>query len=129
MGSSTVVRVEGAANLRRTLRKAGKDLNELKAAHKEAAGIVAGRGKLIVPTLTGALGATIRGSGTNTAAIVRAGKATVPYANPIHWGWPNHNIAAHPFLTEAAQATEPTWFGVYTEAFDKALDQIKGTQP
>jgi phage gpG-like protein len=126
VASSTVVRVEGAKNLRRTLRKAGKDLSELKAAHKEAANIAAAAGRGKAPNVSGALAATVRGSGTNTAAIVRAGRASVPYAQVIHWGWPGHNIAANPFLTEAAQETEPTWFAVYTEAFDNALNQIKG---
>lgn len=123
----TVVRVEGAAQLRRTLRKAGQDLNDLHDAHKRAANVAAAGGKAKAPVGdTGRLAGSVRGAGTKTAAIIRAGFAAVPYAPVIQWGWPAHNIASNPFLTEGAQDTEPQWFGIYREAFDKALNQVKG---
>lgn len=125
------LQVEGGRNLRRTLRQAGSDLQELKSANAAAAGIVAGRASSWAPVLTGRLAATVRSSGTKTAGIVRAGNnrksaSGVPYAAPIHWGWRARNIAPNPFLSYSAQATEPTWLGLYERLVNKALDQVKG---
>jgi hypothetical protein len=39
------------------------------------------------------------GRAGQTAAVVRAGRASVPYAGPIHWGWPSRHITAQPFST------------------------------
>ena len=118
--------VEGGAQLRKTLRAAGDDLSDLKAAHGEAAQIVTGRARGTAPRRTGVLSASVRGSGTKTQAVVRAGGARVRYAGPIHWGWPARGIAAQPWIQEAAQDTEPVWIGRYEDAVDEALDKVKG---
>jgi hypothetical protein len=59
-------------------------------------------------------------------ARVVAGRASVPYAPPIHWGWPARNIAAQPFVSQAAQATESQWLPVYLHDVQQALDRVKG---
>lgn len=124
--AGALVEVRGARQLRTTLRKAGLDLSDLKAAHAQAGEIAAAGGKAQAPIRTGALASTIRSSGTNTGATIRAGFARTPYANPIHWGWPGHNIKPNPFLSEGAQDTEPDWVAVYEAAVDEALNQVKG---
>ena len=126
MSRGPLVKVEGAARLRRTLRQAGIDLADLKASHAEAGQIAAAGGKARAPRITGTLASTIRSTGTNTGATIRAGFARVPYAGAIHWGWPGHNIEPNPFLTEGAQDTEPEWVAVYQAAIDEALNQIGG---
>lgn len=120
------VRVEGARRLRSTLRKAGQDLGDLKTAHTAAAGIVTPAARGRAPRRTGRLAGDVRGSGTTTAATIRVGRASVPYAQPVHWGWPRRGIAANPFVTEAAQATEPTWVQAYESAVSRILDRVKG---
>ena len=122
--------VEGARQLRATLRKSGDDLGDLKAANQQAASIVAPAATSRAPKRSGSLEKTIRPGATKTAAIVRAGnnrKAGVPYANPIHWGWFKRGIKPHPFLSLAAQATEQQWQTAYEAALAKVLEQIKGT--
>jgi len=57
---------------------------------------------------------------------VQAGRASVPYAGPIHWGWPARNIEPQPFLTDAAVATEPRWTAQYLEDVEAALAKVKG---
>lgn len=126
MAQRALLEVEGAARLRRTLRQAGVDLEQLRAAHARAAQIAADAAANAAPVRSGTLAGTVRASGTKTAGIIRAGFARIPYAGPIHWGWPRQGIRANPFMAEAAQATEPQWFGVYEQAVDKALSQIKG---
>lgn len=127
MGAPNVgIKVVGARQLRSTLKKAGDDLGDLKDAHKRAADVVANAAKQRAPKLTGRLAGSIRGAGTTTAAFVRAGFKSIPYAGPIHWGWPARNIKAQPFMSDAATQTEGTWLPIYENAVDEALDQVKG---
>lgn len=120
------VKVEGGARLRRTLKQAGADLSALTDAHAAAAKLVADRARTAAPRRSGKLAQTIRPSGTKTRAVVRAGYKSVPYAGPIHWGWPRRNITAQPFLAETAARTEPTWLGIYMQAVNKTIDQVDG---
>jgi len=118
------VRVDGARRLRSTLRRAGVDVADLRAVHAAVVAVVVPAVR--PPIRSGRLAGTVRGSGTTTSAIVRAGYASVPYAGPIHWGWPSRGIAAQPFLTDAAQATEPAWIGVYWSHVERTIESVSG---
>lgn len=121
------VRVEGASRLRRTLRDAGDDLTDLKDAHRAAALIAARAAVRFVPWRTGRLAGSIGWRGTASAGTIRAGtRSRVPYAGPIHWGWPKRGIEPQPFLTDGAQASEPTWLPVFEKTIDKAISKVKG---
>lgn len=124
--SRVVVRLEGAAELRRTLRAAGDDLGDLKAAHQAAAEVVAPAAASAAPFRSGRLAASVRGSGTKTAAQVRAGSARVPYAGVQEYGWPARGIVAQPYLVPSAEATEPIWYDAYVAEVDTILGRIKG---
>lgn len=123
--------IEGGRNLRRTLKQAGVDLKDLKAIHREVGGVVAGQAAGWAPRVSGRLAASVRAGATQRAAVIRAGNnrksATgVPYAHPIHWGWPRRGIRANPFLSYSAQATESTWVGIYFDYVEDTLDDVKG---
>lgn len=120
------VEVKGAKELRKQLKAAGDDLADLKATHKKIAQIVEFDALQLAPVVTGGLVGSIRASGTQTAAIVRAGRKSVPYAGPIHWGWPARNITAQPFLVDAQEAKYEDWMSEYTQLVAKALDKIAG---
>lgn len=126
MAAKVGIQVDGARQLRASLKKAGHDVTELHEAHQAAARIVSAAGQAKAPKASGRLAGSTRGSGTKTAAIVRAGGARVPYAGPIHFGWPARNIAPNPFLTEAAQDTEPAWVALYETAVERVLRTIQG---
>lgn len=126
MARGPVVGVVGERELRKTMKKAGENLDELKAAHGEAAQIGATRAKITVPIRTGALASSIRSAGTNATGYIRAGSARVPYANPIHWGWEARNIDPNPFASEAAEETKPRWEPIYLNAIRRILARIKG---
>lgn len=108
------------------MRRAGMDMADLKSAHKEVADVVTAAGRPNTPRRSGRLAASMRPGATQTAAIVRAGGARVPYANAIHWGYRRRNIAAQPWLSDAARAKEPTWYDIYRTEIEKILDQIQG---
>lgn len=129
MADYSGVKIDGARRLRSTLRKAGADMRDMREVNRVVAGIVVGAATARVPRRTGALAATVRAGATQAAAIGRAGnnrRTGVPYANPIHWGWHRHRIRPNPFLSLAAQDTEPTWFGVYADGIEKIISNIEG---
>lgn len=121
------VEVDGLRNLRRTLTAAGVSLQDLKDAHAEVARVVVRAAEPHTPRRTGALAASLRGSGTQTAAVARAGRAAVPYAGPIHWGWPRRHIKAQPWIYDAAVASQDQWTGTYLSALEHIIDSIEGT--
>lgn len=120
------VRVDGLGRLRSALRGMGDDLADLKAAHAAAAGIVAAAAAARAPRRSGRLAGSVRGNRAVSRAQVRGGGARVPYAGPIHWGWPARGIAGRPFISEAAQATEPVWLPAYEAAVSRAVDKVAG---
>lgn len=125
------IRVVGASKLRRSMKQAGIDMDDMKDAHLAIGNIVTARARGTVPKSSGKLANTMRAAGTKTMTVVRAGNnrktnSGVPYAAPIHWGWPNRNIVAQPWLTEAAQDTEPEWFAAYNSTIDEIIEKIQG---
>jgi len=108
------------------MKRAGVDIDELKDAHWRAASIVASRAAQMAPHVSGKLAASIRPARQVRRARVQAGRASVPYAAPIHWGWPSRNIGAQPFMSDAAQASESEWVAAYLADVQAALDKVKG---
>jgi len=118
-----VVRVEGADRLRATMRAAGLKLRDLSAVNRRTAAKVVTAAAPSTPRRTGALAASVRPQGTQRVAAARS---TLVYAPVIHFGWPGHNIAAQPWLMDAAVATEPEWTGYYEDEIDKILNTVHG---
>ena len=103
MNQDVTFRVEGLNKLLRALEK----LDEAAAQNFKAAGVWAGQevaktAKTLVPVRSGRLRDSIKGSATRRGAKVIAGRAAVPYAGPIHFGWGRRNIFPQPFLYQAA---------------------------
>lgn len=121
-----MVRVDGARQLRATLKAAGVDLADLRAVNARTAQKVSAVAVPRVPRLTGRLSSTVRPGGTRTAAIVRAGGASTPYAAVIEFGWPAHNIEPQPYVTSAASDTQPEWLGYYESEIEKIIGSIRG---
>lgn len=120
------VEVEGLRQLRRTLKAAGVSLQDLKDEHQKVADFVVRASAPRAPHRTGRLAATVRGSGTQSGAVVRLGRAAVPYAGPIYWGWEAHHIKANQWVTEAATDTQEQWARMYLSALEHIIDSIEG---
>jgi hypothetical protein len=125
-GFDVTVRVDGARRLRAELRKLKGNADDLKAANAAAAALVAEAAAMRAPRRTGRLAASVRGNRAVGRAQVRAGGAALPYAGPIHYGWPAHRIEPHPFITDAAQDTEAVWLPMYEAALSRAVDAVAG---
>lgn len=119
------VTVEGARELRATTARAASELSRLDTADSRASAYLAQRAKGLAPRLTGRLAGSIRAGRTKDAATVTAG-AGVPYAGPIHWGWPARNIRAHPFMVDALSAGEPTVASIYMGEVTRIVNGIRG---
>jgi hypothetical protein len=117
------LKVEGAKGVGRALRAVAGGIDDLKAVHAEAAEIVEVRARQIVPRLTGTLESSIRSSGQAGSGVVRAGRATVPYAGPIHFGWPAHHIAPRPFLYDALDERTDEVVEVYEDRVRHLIKQ------
>lgn len=115
---------------------AGEDMTDLKEANRAAADTAARASAALAPKMSGALAATIRASGTKTAGIIRAGRKSVPYAGPIHWGWPTRPdplagivggpIEAQPFLSDGAQSSEGQWLPEYIKTVNGIIRRVEG---
>lgn len=122
------IRVEGLAKLDRELKAAGDAVSdgarsELKAIHKDAANDIKDAAAARVPVRTGRLRASIRAAATARAGTVRAGFKSVPYAGPIHFGWPKHNITPQPFLYDALDARKDEVERAYRARVDQVMQR------
>jgi len=119
------VKVEGLKELNKALRNLPKGFRKEQAAiHKKTAEPVASAAARIVPRRSGRLAASIRAQGTQRAGRVAAGKKSVPYAGPIHWGWPARNIKPQPFLTDALASKQETVVEIYLTETDRLIDRV-----
>jgi len=123
MSRGPVARVEGLRELKASMRRAGVDMADLKAATAKAAATVADAARPRAPVRTGRLAGSIKGNRAVNRAVVGS---RLVYGGPIHWGWPARHIQADPFIVDAAQATEPQWVGGYLQEVQHILDRVKG---
>ena len=119
-----VVKTEilGLREVQRDLNKLGDDTkNEMKDTHKAAAEVVVMGAVRLVPYRTGALAASIRALATKSSGRVRAGSASVPYAGPIHFGWPARAIKPNPFIYDALDDRRDDIRELYDERIDELI--------
>jgi hypothetical protein len=75
--------------------------------------------RVLAPRRTGRLADSLRPYTSGNRAGVRS---RLPYANPIHWGWPKHHIKASEFVLKAMAAD-----GVATKLEHRVADGIIDT--
>lgn len=123
---NTRVEVEGVDKLVREMKAAGLDVRDLSKAGRAAAKIVLAEGRARAPRRSGTLARSMRVRVSRTKAGILGGNNAVPYAAPIHWGWPDRHIRENQFLSRAAVTTQNKWLPEYVKAVDKATAQVKG---
>lgn len=118
------VHVYGAENLAATLDAAAPRMDRLGAQARTAAAITLAAAHGLAPRRTGQLAASlgVTAWSRNTFAVT----SSRVYAGVVHWGWPARSIPANPFVTEAAQSTEPAWLRRYATHVEATLDTVKG---
>lgn len=125
------IQVDGLDELRRLVRKAPPEIRkQLRATNKAAAEIVAAEARVLVPVRSGRLRSSIKATAGQKEASVKAGTAArVPYAGPVHFGWPGRPnkarrwrggpIRAQPFLYAARDRRINEVRGAYEQALDR----------
>jgi HK97 gp10 family phage protein len=127
------LKVVGLKQLLNDLDAIGAPAAEIKAAGVEAGDIVASEARSLAPVKSGKLRATIKTAKLLRKVEVRAGNnRSVPYANPIHWGWfydrdnfVQKNIMPNPFLAKALGITRNEVLKTYNDNIQKLLNRYK----
>ena len=123
MTNGNGVTVQGADTLNRTLRAASDDLADMERPAGTTARLIANRGRVGAPRLTGALAASVRPGTDHGTAEVTSG---LVYANRTHWGYAAVGQRAQPFLTDARAQTESQWMGAYEDEAERILHTVRG---
>jgi hypothetical protein len=103
----TKIEVHGLNETLRDLRRLNdKEIPKaIRQANKAAAEMVAPMARALAPQRSGRLAASVKARATQrSGAVVAGSKVRVPYAGPIHWGWPKRGIAANKFMLRALDA-------------------------
>ncbi len=122
MADPAGIKVAGLKQAIKALQAIGVPTAEIKAAGSEAGELVAGQARALAPVRTGALRNSIRVSKSLNRVSVSAGNnKSVPYANPIHWGWFKRNIKPQPFFVKALGITRDEVYQNYYRNLDKLI--------
>lgn len=115
------VRVEGLNRVVRDLQALGLDVDDLKDAFSGIASEGARLAAAFAPRRSGALAASVRGNRAKSKVVVAAGKARVPYAAVINYGWRKRRIAASRFMQKADEAMQPRALAELDRAIEKRI--------
>ena len=131
MAQEAGIKVENLQKVIRALREIGVPTAEVGKASQEAADIVANMSRSLVPVRSGKLRETIKSKKQARKVLVSAGtNKTVPYANPIHWGWfydrnnfVKKNILPNPFFAKALGLTRNEVYKTYFVNMNKLFNK------
>jgi creatinine amidohydrolase/Fe(II)-dependent formamide hydrolase-like protein len=125
---TTRLTVTGAKELQKALRQMAVDMSDMKAVNTKIAEMVAAEAR-----------GTIKGGATKTRAWVKAGnnrkkkklkrggysQGAVPYAGPIHFGWPARHIRPQPFLYDAIDSRAGEVVDVYKKRVAELVQRVE----
>ena len=121
-GNEASIQIKGLKELRRNLARLGDEAkNDLKATHLDAAQLVERSARPYVPRLTGRLATSLRSSGTLSGGRVKVGFKRIPYAGPIHFGWPQRGLRPRPFIYEALGRETRDIVSLYDDRVDELI--------
>jgi HK97 gp10 family phage protein len=121
----TGLKVQGLRQLTKAMQEIGIPKDAIKEAGKLAAQRVVNEAKTLVPVRSGKLRDSIRLGATASGKVtIRAGNnGTVPYANPIHWGWFKRHIKPQPFFAKALGYTRDEIYQTYFAQLEKHITE------
>lgn len=114
------VHIQGLRETTRAFERAGVDVEELKDVMGHIASEATDTMQGFMPRRSGALIGSTRGNRAKGKAVVTFGKARVPYAGPIAYGWSRRHIRPGTFIartdrvmeTRAPALLEDGWRGI-----------------
>ena len=117
------IKVAGLKQALKALQEIGVPAEEIKQANADAAELVLQAARPLVPVRSGKLLGTLRAGKALGKATVSAGRASVPYANPIHWGWYKKHIQPQPFFVKALGYTREEVMKTYFRQLEGLIDK------
>lgn len=117
------IKVAGLKQALKALQEIGVPAEEIKQANADAAELVLQAARPLVPVRSGKLLGTLRAGKALGKATVSAGRASVPYANPIHWGWYKKHIQPQPFFVKALGYTREEVMATYFRQLEGLIDK------
>jgi HK97 gp10 family phage protein len=114
--------VEGLNKLTRALKKAGVEVQDLKAANVRVGDIVVQGAQPITPKRTGALANSIKPAKRASGVVVRAGGGRVRYAKYVEYG--TRRMGARSYLVKAAHDTQPHWMDEYEQELQLLMNHV-----
>ncbi len=114
--------IEGLRDVQKAMRSFSDDSrNDMKETHRKAGQIVVDGAARYVPVRSGALLASLRSAPTQRQGRVRVGSAAVPYAGPIHFGWPARKIKPNPFIYEVLDDRRQEVYAIYAQRISELI--------
>jgi hypothetical protein len=121
-GTGGSLEIEGLRKVQKAMKNFSDDSrNDMKETHRKAGQIVVDGAARFVPVRSGALLASLKSSPTQRQGRVRVGSAAVPYAGPIHFGWPARHIQPNPFIYEVLDGRRQEVYSLYSERISQLI--------
>lgn len=118
------VKVEGLNKTVKALQGFGVEVADLKEVFSEISQEGARLASTFAPKKSGRLSGTIRGNKAKNKAVVIAGRARVPYAGAINYGWPKRHIKPALFMQRADTALAPKAVEMLESGLDEAIRKV-----
>lgn len=117
--------ITGLRELQRDLKNLATESREqMKETHRKAGEIVAIKAQSLAPVLSGTLASTILSAPTQYQGRVRVGRGqSVPYAGPIHFGWPARRIHPQPFVYDALDERRSEVVELYVQRMNQLIER------
>lgn len=117
---AAAIEVTGIRELNKALKGVGDDFEDLKDANQLLGQLVANRATALVPVRSGKLASSIKTNRAKNKVTISAGRASVPYAGVIEYGWGKHGIKARPYLNKAVNEKK----GEIKEKYEENIKNI-----
>ena len=117
---AAAIEVTGIRDLNRALKGVGDDFEDLKDANALLGQLVANRATALVPIRSGKLQSSIKTNRAKNKVTISAGRASVPYAGVIEYGWGKRGIKARPYLNKAVNEKK----GEIKEKYEENIKNI-----
>lgn len=121
MARTVGFQVQGLNSVVRALQGMGLEVEDLKGAFSKIAAEGAQRAASHAPRKSGRLAGDVRGNRAKSKAVVAAGRASVPYAGPINYGWPSRNIKGSGFMQKADEEMQPRALHLLEQEINDAI--------
>jgi hypothetical protein len=115
------VAIEGLREKVKQLEAFGLEVDDLKDAFAAIAREGADLAARLAHRRSGRLASSIRGNRAKGKAVVTAGRATVPYAGPVNYGWRRRHIEPQLFMQHASDQLEDRATALLEDNLNKAL--------